>query len=324
MHGTPETQSKNEFPSLRQWVNSANILCVALSELSFEAWPVEPDSQTVVAALSIDVPCIHCGYNLRGLVPGGMCPECGHAIDEALRGDLLRFANPDWLRKLRLGIALQLWGIGLGIILGAIGGGLVAGGVIGPQFIPWVQFIGIAIGLWGTFALTTREPREALQDEGASVRTVLRTTACLNPVAHMMHICADLIPDVALQVAGIVGVFLGPLQNVFFLVYLRRLAARVPDDKLYRSSSRLIYVGAVCYGLFAAAAAYMFVQFNAGALPPPGAAAGGPPVLPMVLTGVMGVLGLVLLVLFLWYVRLLSKYRKVLAEQVRLAEGAMV
>lgn len=285
---------------------------------------MEPDSPTVVAALSIDVPCIHCGYNLRGLVPGGMCPECGHAIDEALRGDLLRFANPDWLRKLRLGIALQLWGIGLGIVLGAIVGGLIGAGVISPEYMLWVQFVGIAIGLWGTFAVTTREPREALQDEGASVRMALRTTACLTPVAHMMHICADLIPDVALQVAGIVGIFVGPLQNVLFLVYLRRLAARVPDDKLYRSSSRLIYVGAVCYGLFAAAGAYMFVQFNAAALPPPGAAPAGPPALSIVLGAAMGVLGLVLLVLFLWYVRLLSKYRKVLAEQVRLAEGAMV
>jgi len=29
-----------------------------------------------------DVPCKHCGYNLRGLMPGTRCPECGDEMDE--------------------------------------------------------------------------------------------------------------------------------------------------------------------------------------------------------------------------------------------------
>lgn len=289
---------------------------------------MEADLAPAAAAIGMDTPCIHCGYNLRGLTADGMCPECGKLIGDSLRGDLLRFANANWLRKVRLGIALHLWSIGLGIVLGAIGGGLAAGGAIGAGFVTWVQLLVVVIGLWGTFALTTREPREALQDEGVSVRTLLRTAACLGVVAYMVHLGEELLPEVVLQAVGILGIFVAPVQHVLFLVYLRRFALRVPDEKLYRSSTRLIYVGAVCYGLFAVAAAILVLgavnnpQVRLGlAAPPGGGAAVGARPLSMFLGVAMMILPLVLLVLFFWYVRLLGKYRKLLAEQVMLAGG---
>lgn len=60
--------------------------------------------------------CIDCGYNLRGLDPAGVCPECGADIHRSLQQRLLRHENPQWLGRVARGI--RLWRLGaLGIIL---------------------------------------------------------------------------------------------------------------------------------------------------------------------------------------------------------------
>jgi hypothetical protein len=52
----------------------------------------------VEAPLDRDLPCLTCGYNLRGLPPGSRCPECGLAIAvtldvDQLPGGILRAAE---------------------------------------------------------------------------------------------------------------------------------------------------------------------------------------------------------------------------------------
>ncbi len=53
-----------------------------------EGWspPVESNDEP---RSTIDAPCVHCGYDLRGLPANGRCPECGTAIARSIRGDLL-------------------------------------------------------------------------------------------------------------------------------------------------------------------------------------------------------------------------------------------
>jgi len=58
--------------------------------------------------LVVDVPCIQCGYNLRGLDRETVCPECGGAIERTLRGPWLRYADPRWLYFLCVGTLLLL------------------------------------------------------------------------------------------------------------------------------------------------------------------------------------------------------------------------
>jgi hypothetical protein len=58
------------------------------------AAPREPDEPKEVGPIPADVPCVGCGYNLRGLHPAGRCPECGAAIVPSLLA-LLRVAPPD-------------------------------------------------------------------------------------------------------------------------------------------------------------------------------------------------------------------------------------
>ena len=69
----------------------------------------DPMPEIAPQMLSEDRACIRCGYNLRGLVDEGNCPECGRPVSDSLRGDVLEHADPQGLDKLRFGCALKLW-----------------------------------------------------------------------------------------------------------------------------------------------------------------------------------------------------------------------
>jgi hypothetical protein len=84
--------------------------------------------------IKYDLPCPRCGYNLRGLIPDGLCPECGQAIALALRENLLRYADPDWVRVIRCGVSCEMgWLLLLPVMF--------LMGMISPW---WFMFVGIA------------------------------------------------------------------------------------------------------------------------------------------------------------------------------------
>jgi hypothetical protein len=53
-----------------------------------------------------DVACFDCLYDLRGQPAAGACPECGGAIARSFDARRLDWAEPGWVRRVRLGIAL--------------------------------------------------------------------------------------------------------------------------------------------------------------------------------------------------------------------------
>jgi hypothetical protein len=53
-----------------------------------------------------DIPCIHCGYNLRTISTTALCPECGKPAIDAL--DSLNAAEPHVIARLRIGLLLLM------------------------------------------------------------------------------------------------------------------------------------------------------------------------------------------------------------------------
>lgn len=61
---------------------------------------------TTVPAITVDVHCSVCGYNLRGLPRDGRCGECGASVAHSLRVGLSRSGNESWLRAVAGGSVL--------------------------------------------------------------------------------------------------------------------------------------------------------------------------------------------------------------------------
>src|SRR5512134_1124043 len=78
--------------------------------------------RSVSAEIKEDLPCVTCGYNLRGLTGKHRCPECGTPAGFSRAGDLLQYAPIPWLRTVRNGLAMLLWSLGasLGASIAAV------------------------------------------------------------------------------------------------------------------------------------------------------------------------------------------------------------
>jgi len=274
------------------------------------------ESVSTAEPLTRDTPCIHCGYNLRGLIGGGMCPECGHAIAESLRGDLLRFANATWLRKVRLGIKMHLWALCLIFILGIAKSVTINAGLLPAtiwQALYWFNFV---LDTWGVFALTKQEPRQRLAEKATSIRYLLRRMICLSVVLEVFDIASRFVPNRLTDVCVVLEHLLYPLEFAFVLLLLRQLAARIPDGRLYQSTGRLIFVGTILYGLEA-------IHFCSNHI---WQAMGGNPIEYVLNFGSTSVKDIVLMVigflamlayvvLFGWQVLVLARYKAALTRQ---------
>ena len=51
-----------------------------------------------------DFPCHHCGYDLTTLGVNDKCPECGTVVRASVRGNVLKYSDPAWLRRVATGV----------------------------------------------------------------------------------------------------------------------------------------------------------------------------------------------------------------------------
>jgi hypothetical protein len=264
-----------------------------------------PLATTVVsdAAITEDTLCARCGYNLRGLATSGSCPECNAPISQSVQGNLLRFADPDWLAKLRSGVTIKLWNL----VIGLVGGFLMA--ILVLVGVPTVAAALIALasaglGLWAAFLITTQEPRISMAEDTVSLRRVVRAFAALGLAGALLEHTG---PVTAYPlVVMVLGQSLGGLAAVvsYFgeFVYLRRFARRVPDERMVRATTWVMWglVLSMIAGLAGAVTAAVAGAAAAGPVSAIGTGGGA-------LLGCFG--GLALLAFGLWYLMLLFDYR---------------
>ena len=68
-------------------------------------------SETDGGSIEVDLHCLNCGYNLRGLFREGECPECGVFVGHSVHRSMLRYSNRTWLSLVRWGARLICIGL---------------------------------------------------------------------------------------------------------------------------------------------------------------------------------------------------------------------
>lgn len=240
-----------------------------------------PDLFDEHGTIICDRTCRRCGYNLRGLREDGRCPECGTPIGLSTRGDLLRFADPAWVEKLALGIKYMLWGIVVVIAVSLLGY-CIAHAVSGRDEIgDVVSLLAGLLGLYGAWLVTTPDPSGIGEDRYITARRVVRL--CL--LIGLLHECLIIVISVVESNSPLVVVFLvvpmvlcglvSVAGEFAKLLYLEKLADRVPDPKLAGFAHFLRW--AYCIGL---AGAVIFGGLMAVGFATVGGAVAGPGVQP--------------------------------------------
>ncbi len=265
-----------------------------------------------LGTLVADVPCRKCGYNLRGLSENTRCPECGVPVGLSLRGDLLRFADPDWVHQVARGLTIILWMIPIQLVVSLIVG------ILAPGSLTVGALVGLAAGIisfYGAWLMTEPDPSRVGEDVNITARKVIRISLIVGLASQPLSI--------GLEHGGASGpilVVLGLLSSAVTLVglvgefakyiYYERLARRIPDDKLASRARFLRWAWTAALLLSTAFGGVIMLLAGRNLT---GAALGIACLFPLV--------GVALLVFGVLTLLLLLRLRKALAEQAQLARA---
>jgi len=277
---------------------------------------VPTDASGRVAA---DLPCLSCGYNLRGQWPSGACPECGMGIGDAVSGDRLALADPGWVARLRNGMTSLLWLI-LIIVVGAVMMGVIAAVTLpagGPQGgLPTEMIIMggifslvvVAVSLYGYLNLTAPEPAPLGGDptQRQVARVGLLTAIGLGFVQSILDLTAA--SPAGSSLVGLLATLANLIGYFALMTYLAMLARRVPDPGLASQT------GIVKWGMSAGFVLVGLTHLVTLAVSPGGAPtspfpAGGGAELGVALMGLGCLMGLAFLVFGIWSIVLMFMYR---------------
>jgi hypothetical protein len=267
------------------------------------------------AAVSVDVACRKCSYNLRGMAGDGLCPECGAPVSLSMRGDLIRYSDPAWINRLSSGITLILWGVGIVIVAFALQLWNRSQFLFSPLVPRLVSLAGDLLYDAGYWALTLPDPSGLGENLYGRYRKLVRVCVCLMLVLHLWGAVArdDLFPPgIYLPIAIAAGVcrLAGCVGFIAALKYLSLLATRIRDGDLENRARIFQYTLGIPLGLVALVVCGIELKFAAGwgrARPSNG------------FIMAVGFTELIVLISGIRYLLVLRRYRNRLQEQAALA-----
>ena len=298
--------------------------------------PSEPDSHAsqpnlanpaAPLVVNDDTPCRKCSYNLRTLPTSGNCPECGTPVGVSVFGNLLRFSDPAWVRKLAQGARYILVGIFfiiavviLGVVAGAIAGATRA---IRPGTVQiLVQLFALGGNVFvvvGSWFITEPDPSGIGEDEYGTARKVIRITLLLGVVNTFVNFApnASALPPVGRQLILVIGALAG-IAGVVGLIaqlqYFAKLALRIPDTGLAARANFLKVALSTTYGLLILVGIVASLTVFARGMGAPNSGA-------MITIGCSsGILGLASLIFGVMYLFMINRFRRRFREQTVLAE----
>jgi hypothetical protein len=228
-----------------------------------------------------DRPCLQCGYNLRGLSPTGACPECGTPVQRSLLGNLLVYSSREYVRQLIVGVRLIWWSIAIvivmsvgGVLLGIVLSAAMGGATSLGHLVALGGLVTTAMGLVGWWLLSSPDPAVLGEDKAVGARKVLRVSLVVSAGCFLANtvfqygfgrvggsVFAPMFGrgfgtggagapttgtavDWLAAAAALVSQVAWLVKFFASMVYVRGLAARVPDEKVYARARVLMWFGA--------------------------------------------------------------------------------
>ena len=191
----------------------------------------------------MDVPCGHCGYNLRTLSSAGACPECNEAVFASITNNELRFAPAKWLRVVALGAGILA--LAVVVLLVPVGASILrlperlASRELDESVVRITQEViavsVTALAITGGLLLSTRDPRGQRRQQNQALRRTLRAALVVDALGALatagMLLCnAGFVPNLSSMALGLVCTFGLGVAVVPLLVvsYVLRLGYRLP------------------------------------------------------------------------------------------------
>ena len=212
-----------------------------------------PSTSSVEEASHVEkaIPCMGCGNDLRGSRRNQSCETCGAPAWFSVPTAWLRDCDPAWLSRVRSGLTLWLWNLLIVFVLAFVGS-IVAGiwaaqaNANSTRAIMFASTVAtIVAGLFNlliVWRISTPNPAQHEQDPDARLRQVTRgaTIVGLASALGLMLVLVSGLPKLYMYVTSITGMG-GLVSSVGVFLYLRDFACRVPDRKLIRSFTVIMW-----------------------------------------------------------------------------------
>ncbi len=188
-----------------------------------------------------DAPCVRCGYSLRGLPRSGVCPECALPVVRSLLGIPLRFASPEYVRRLVLGITIAEGGSVLIVVtlwVLAITMSMQGHRVLPPlstfSISYFLVLLASIVSMVGWWLATTRDPRLGDDQGRATLRVWVQSTVF---AVSVLLGCGPAMGwffdgELVVVVVGMLLVVALGISLISCLMYITWLGSRMPNTRV--------------------------------------------------------------------------------------------
>lgn len=185
----------------------------------------------------------------------GLCPECAEPVASSLRGNLLQFSSPDYVRTLYRGVSLVLWSILLdivafvgstlaGFVLSSIGSGTLRASV---AFLMQLTMLSTAImAAYGWFLLSEADPAFQGNDPGTRPRKVVRASTIAYAAGSLLSFVLEstnIVPPTLAGTLGILTMIVFIVRYFSSMLYIQWLAPRLPNERVLLRARRMMWLG---------------------------------------------------------------------------------
>lgn len=222
-------------------------------------------TEYVQADAAAALPCVICGTDINTLADADRCPTCAAPVERSFPGDALEDSSPEYVDSLASGAFLILASVVIVLIVSIAQQVLSFGGVFVPGagspielLFHGLNFVGGILSFIGWWKFSAADPELSGIYNGNKLRTFIRVTVALQ---MLLSLCAMAIllaapasftpppnsamPPIGLVVLGLANLALSAVWFFASMFYVRWLAPRIPNAKVYKRAKTLLWLGPV-------------------------------------------------------------------------------